>query len=105
MYGSKSDELPLGPPKLQWSFNHDGEDAQGMVAERDKRMGLDTAKARQDRADLAAIAQPQGGVNAMAGMFPNGQTAMTGVSDNGDAATRAVPTFGMKNGTPTPTGR
>jgi hypothetical protein len=103
MHGAKSDDLPLGPPKLQWSFNHDGEDAPGMVADRDKRMGLDTAKARQDRADLAALAQPQGGVNAMAGMFPNAQTAMTGVKDNGDPATRAVPTFGMKNTMPKPT--
>jgi hypothetical protein len=105
MYGSKSDELPLGPPRLQWSFNRDGEAAPGLVAERDKRMGLDTAKARADRADLAAIARPQGGVDAMAGMFPHAQTSMTGVSDNGDRATRAVPTFGMKEATPKPTGK
>jgi hypothetical protein len=105
MSGSPSDNLPIGPPRLQWSFNHDGEEAPGMVAARDQRMGLDTAKARHDRADLAAVAQPQGGVNAMAGMFPPAHAAMTGVIDNGDAATRAIPTFGMKNAIPEPTGK
>lgn len=105
MHGSKSDDLPLGPPRLQWSFNHDGEEAAGMVADRDKRMGLDTAKARRDRADLAAIAQPQGGVNAMSGMFPEAKASMTGVTDNGDTSTRAVPTIGMKNAMPKPIGQ
>jgi hypothetical protein len=33
------------------------------------------AKARQDRADLAAIAQPQGGVNAMNRNVPGGGDA------------------------------
>jgi hypothetical protein len=105
MHGRPADALPQGPPRLQWSFNHDGEDMPGLVAERDKRMGLDTAKARQDRADLASLAKPQGGVDAMAGMFPNAKGAPGGVSDNGDPASRAVPTFGMKSMDTKPTGR
>jgi hypothetical protein len=96
MYGSNSDALPLGPPSLQWSFNRDGEEMPGMVDVRDKRMNLDTAKARQDRADLASLAQPQGGVDAMAGQFPNAKPPIVGVSDNGDASASMVPTFGMK---------
>jgi hypothetical protein len=96
MYGSKSDELPLGPPSLQWSFNRDGEEMPGIVAARDKRMDLDTAKVRQARADLTSLAQPQGGVDAMAGQFPNAKPLIAGVSDNGDASTRMIPTFAMK---------
>lgn len=105
MYGSPSDALPLGPPSLQWSFNRDGEEMPGIVDARDKRMNLDTAKTRQNRADLASLAQPQGGVDAMQGEFPNAKPAIVGVSDNGDTSTRAVPTFGMKNDKVKPTGR
>jgi hypothetical protein len=96
MYGGKNDALPLGPPHLQWSFNRDGEEASGIVSDRDKRFDLDTARAREDRRDMVPLARPQGGVDAMAGMFPNAQPLMKGVSDNGDAATKAVPTLAMK---------
>jgi hypothetical protein len=99
------DPLPLGPPRLQWSFNHDGEDMPGMVEDRDKRMGLNTAQARKDRKDLVGMTKPQGGVDAMAGMFPSAKPAVPGVTDNGDQATHAVPTFGMKSGQFKPTGR
>ena len=34
MHGQKGDDLPLGPARLQWSFNHDGEAAAGMVEAR-----------------------------------------------------------------------
>jgi hypothetical protein len=94
MHGRKSDDLPIGPPHLQWSFNHDGEDAPGMVAARDTRMNLDTADARRDREDLAALAKPQGGVDALT--FPAAKVAIPGVRDNGDASTRAVPTLAME---------
>ena len=94
MHSGHSDALPLGPPHLQWSLNRDGEDAPGMVAARDKRMDMDTARTRQDRADLVSLAKPQGGVDAM-GRSPNAKTT-AGVIDNGDASTRAVPTFEMK---------
>jgi hypothetical protein len=103
MYGGNNDSLPLGAPQLQWSLNRDGEDLPGMVDARDKRMNLNTAEERKDRQDLAALAKPQGGVDAMAGMFPNAKPLMNGVSDNGDAATKPVPTFGMTS--PRPTGR
>jgi hypothetical protein len=67
-----------------------------MVEARDTRMHLDTTKARRERADLASLAQPQGGVDAMKGQFPNAKPAIAGVSDNGDTSTRAVPLFTMK---------
>jgi hypothetical protein len=105
MRDHQPDPLPLGPPRLQWSFNHDGEDMPGMVEDRDKRMGLNTAQARKDRKDLVGMTKPQGGVDAMAGMFPSAKPAVPGVTDNGDQATHAVPTFGMKSGQFKPTGR
>ncbi|HVW86862.1 MAG TPA: OBAP family protein [Bryobacteraceae bacterium] len=97
MYDQKNDDLPLGPPRLQWSFNRDGEDAPGMVEARDKRMGLNTANARKDRADLTGLAKPQGGVEAMTGEFPHARPAMAGIVDNGDNSTRALPFFSMRN--------
>ena len=69
----------------------------GMVAERDKRMSFDTADEKKDRENLVSLAKPQGGVDAMAGLFPNAKP-VPGVTDNGDAATRPVPTFAMKKG-------
>ena len=60
-----------------------------------------------NRTDLAAIAQPQGGVDAggvdaLAGIFLSAQTAITRINDNGDGATRAVPTLGMNSTTKKP---
>lgn len=75
-----------------------------MVQARDRRMKLDTNEARQQRQDLVPLARPQGGVDAMAAFFPDAKP-VKGVSDNGDAATRPVPTFGLKGVEPKPSGR
>ena len=104
MRGKQADPLPFGPPHLQWSFNRDGEDIPGMVAARDKRFDFNSADERQDRQDLVSLGKPQGGVDAMASFFPNAKP-IQGVTDNGDAATRPVPTFGMKDAQPKPSGR
>jgi hypothetical protein len=104
MHGKQADPLPFGPPHLQWSFNKDGEDMPGMVAARDKRFDFNTADERQDRQDLIALAKPQGGVDAMAAAFPSAKP-VRGVTDNGDAATRPVPTFGMKEAQPKRSGQ
>jgi hypothetical protein len=103
MHAGNNDSLPVGPPRLQWSFNRDGEEMPGMVEARDKRMDLNTAEARRDRQDLASLARPQGGVDAMAGVFPMAKPLIAGVSDNGDAATKPVPTFGMTGSKNRPT--
>jgi Protein of unknown function (DUF1264) len=104
MRDHQADPLPYGSPRLQWSFNRDGEDVPGMVSERDKRMRFNTADEKRDREDLVSLAKPQGGVDAMAALFPNAKP-VAGVTDNGDVATRFVPTFGMKSGQGKPTGR
>jgi hypothetical protein len=95
----KPDALPLGPARLQWSFNHDGEINQAMIEARDKRMKLDSAQARRERQDLVRLARPQGGVDALSGFFPGARELM-GVTDNGDGAARPVPTLGLKEATP-----
>jgi hypothetical protein len=102
MHGRKADALPIGPPHLAWSFNHDGEDMPGLVEARDKRFDFNTRDEREDRQDLVALAKAQGGVAAMAGRFLNTRP-IPGVQDNGDAATRPVPTTGMNP--PRPSGR
>ena len=47
-------------------------------------MGLNSRDARLSWADLAALAKPQGGVNALAGKFAHATGAPAGVADNGD---------------------
>jgi hypothetical protein len=96
VFGQPADALPIGPAHLAWSFNYDGEAQPGLIEARDKRMGLDTAEARRERADLAPLARPQGGVDAMKGQFPNATGTVQGVTDNGDGSTSAVPQLTMR---------
>jgi hypothetical protein len=104
MANRKPDPLPFGPAHLQWSFNRDGEAMPDMVAARDQRFDSSSEDERRDRQDLVALARPQGGVDALASRFP-GAKPLNGVVDNGDAATRAVPTIGLKAAEPRPSGR
>jgi hypothetical protein len=66
----QGDPLPVGPPHLAWSFNHDGEALPGLVEERDQRMKVSSADKKKQRADLAPLAHPQEGVDALKGAFP-----------------------------------
>lgn len=104
MHDGQTDPLPFGPPHLQWSFNRDGEAVPGMVAGRDERFDLHTADAREDRRRFLPLANPQGGVDAMAGLFRDARP-IEGVRDSGDATTRRVPTFSMADGPPGPPDR
>jgi hypothetical protein len=104
VHGHQADALPFGPPHLQWSFNRDGQANPEMVQARDSRMNLNSTEARQQRQDLVDMARPQGGVDATAALFPNAKP-IPGVRDNGDAASRPVPTFGMKDAQPKPSGQ
>ena len=83
-------------PHLAWSFNHDGETLPGLAEERDRRMGFNSAEARRSRADLASLAKPQGGVNALAGKFPNASGAPRGVADNGDESVAGTPVMTLR---------
>jgi len=59
--------LPIGEPKLAWSYNRDGEAPKAMVEARDRRMKLDTLEKRRDRADLEQKAKRQEGVDELEG--------------------------------------
>jgi hypothetical protein len=67
----QGDAVPLGMPRLAWSFNADGEAPPQLVAARDARTGIDTAERRRDRADLRPLVHPQQGVNDLAAFFPD----------------------------------
>ena len=79
--GFPADKLPLGDPMLAWSFNRDGEDIPGLVEERDKKMDLDGAETRKERADLQKIAKPQSGVDDLRGKFGRPTRDIPGVAD------------------------
>jgi hypothetical protein len=77
--GSPPQSLPLGPPHLAWSFNHDGEVKPELVKERDSRLKVNTTEKRNQRADMAPLAHPQQGVDAIRSAFPNADGAPAGV--------------------------
>lgn len=72
--------LPVGKPLLAWSYNRDGEAPAGLVEERDRRMGIDSAENRRERASLASEAKPQRGVDALRDQL-RGTVAPAGVSN------------------------
>jgi hypothetical protein len=62
-----ADRLPLGDPKLAWSFNHDGEALPGLIGQMEKRVDVKVAKKRAARQELAKRARPQEGADALTG--------------------------------------
>ncbi|CAA9890176.1 conserved exported hypothetical protein [Candidatus Methylobacter favarea] len=87
-YGRKGDQMPLGEPMLEWSFNRDGEELPGLLEQRDQRMGISTEEKRRSRQDLAPLAKPQNGVDALKGKFPRPPTPIPGVVDKKAAGPR-----------------
>ena len=81
--GGGGDALPLGEPRLAWSFNREGEARPDLVADRDRRLGIDTAAERQERQDLVPLAHPQAGVDALQGRFPGPTQPIPGVVERG----------------------
>ena len=47
-------ELPYGVPQLMMAFTADGQADPAMIADRDRRIGVDTAEKRRDREDIQA---------------------------------------------------
>jgi len=81
MPGHAGDSLPLGPARLAWSFNRDGEVHPSLVQQRDQRLELDTTKIRKDRAELQPLAKPQAGVDVLKGKFNRPTSPIPGVTD------------------------
>ena len=87
--GAAGDKLPLGPAMLAWSFNREGEAKPGLVEQRDRRMGIDTAEKRRQRADLRPLARPQSGVDDLKAAFPQARP-IPGVVDKKAGAAPAT---------------
>ena len=81
MAGHAGDKLPMGDPKLAWSFNRDGEAMPGLVEKRDRTLGTDTAQTRRGREDLQPLAKPQSGVDVLKGKFGRDTRDIPGVVD------------------------
>jgi hypothetical protein len=79
--GGAGRTLPLGEPRLAWSFSRFGEARPGLVEDRDGRMDIDTEERRQARQDLLPLAHPQEGVDALKGQFPGPTRPIPGVVD------------------------
>ena len=80
--GEPGDALPLGNPKLMWSFNRDGEADERLKADLQSHMGIDEADKSSQRQRFVELAHPQSGVDAMAAEF-TGTTPIAGVTDAG----------------------
>jgi hypothetical protein len=79
MYQSAQQHVPLGPPHLAWSFNHEGEAQAGLVESRDREMNISSSDLRNARKDLADLAHPQVGVEAISSKFPGPLRSISGV--------------------------
>lgn len=73
--------MPCGAAMLAWSFNRDGEVDPELVAARDRRLGIDSWKKRDERQDLQPLAHPQWGVAALRDRFGRETLAVPGVRD------------------------
>jgi Protein of unknown function (DUF1264) len=80
--GEPGDRLPLGDPKLMWSFNRDGEADERLKENFQQGMGFDEFEKRAQRQGFGAVARPQHGVDEMADEF-DGTTPLPGVVDGG----------------------
>jgi hypothetical protein len=83
--GHPADKLPLGDPMLAWSFNRDGEAMPALIEKRDKKLGMNTAEKRKERADLQNLAHPQSGVDDLKGKFGRPTQDIPGVVDKKSA--------------------
>lgn len=77
--GGSGDTLPVGEPKLAWSFNRFGEADPSLIEARDRALGVDTEERHRARQDLVPLAQPQVGVDALHGRFPGETRSIPGV--------------------------
>lgn len=77
--GGTPEQLPFGPAMLAWSFNRDGEAIPAMVERRDRRMGINSAEIRRQRAELQKLAKPQSGVDDLKGKFARPAKDLPGV--------------------------
>lgn len=82
--GEPGDDIPMGAPMLQWSFNRDGEVDQSLVDSMSERLGIDFDAKREARQGLVEMMTPQEGVDDLKDAFPNADPEPpAGVEDAG----------------------
>lgn len=89
--GMAGDALPLGEPKLAWSFNRLGEADPALIEARDSRMSIDTQERSRERQDLVPLAHPQQGVDVLKNSFGRPTQPIPGVVDTRTAAVDQAP--------------
>lgn len=80
-FDHEADPLPVGEPRLAWSFNRDGEAKPGLIEARDRKLDVSTAQTREKRAGLRESARPQHGVDVLKGAFDRPVQDIPGVVD------------------------
>ncbi len=84
---SHGDTLPLGDPRLMWSFNRFHELDDVMLQDRNKAFDIDERKKMEERENMVSDAHPQRGVDALKEAFPHADGRPEGVKDAGDSDT------------------
>lgn len=84
--------LPLGMPALMMGFTDDGQWDPNLLADRDRRFGVDTKKIRQERHDI--ITHP---VRAGANAWENGQPIQLQRVNGGGGHVRGTSDFRRRN--------
>ncbi|QJD94861.1 OBAP family protein [Mucilaginibacter robiniae] len=74
-------KLPMGSPMLMMGFTHDGQINNQLLADRDKRFNVSTAKNKQDRADI-----PMPSVDPDANAWEKGVIRQFTITDQADSA-------------------
>ncbi len=78
------DGLPVGPAKLAWSLNHDGEANPNLLKQLEMKLNVETKVIRKQRQGLIEYAKPQSGVNALSKQFDGPIMAIPGVVDKNE---------------------
>ena len=78
-------KMPIGEPKLAWSFNRDGEALPGLEAKTEKKFGVKFKDRRSDRKDLVKEARPQRGVDDLKKHFAGDIRPVEGIEDSRQA--------------------
>jgi hypothetical protein len=84
-------DLPIGPPKLAWSYNRDGEAPSDLIEARDRRMGIETAEKRRERTGLASAAKSQRGEDELRAKLLGGPMPEKAPPEEGADLTRDNP--------------
>lgn len=74
-----AEEFPTGEPHLAWSFNHLGEEHDGLLEAAFESYDINPAEKREQRAKYVGQAEPQCGVNAIVDEFEGPVESIPGV--------------------------